>query len=87
MAADGRRWRGYDQTPLVASSQEQGAAKWYNAMKGFGFIARDGGGKVAFTHATALPRAGLTGLDEGQRVVVDIAEGRKGLEAVGVQLA
>ncbi len=76
---------GYDQ-PLVASSQEQGTVKWYNVTKGFGFIVRDGGGKDVFVHASALQRAGLTGLDEGQRVMVDIAEGRKGPEAVGITL-
>jgi cold shock protein len=78
---------GYDQTPLVASSQEQGTVKWYNATKGFGFIVRDGGGKDVFVHASALQRAGLSSLDEGQRVTVDIAEGRKGPEAVSIQLA
>jgi CspA family cold shock protein len=78
---------GYEQAPLVASSQEQGTVKWYNATKGFGFIVRDGGGKDVFVHASALQRAGLMGLNEGQRVVVDIAEGRKGPEAVGITLA
>ena len=77
---------GYDQQPLVASSQEQGTVKWYNATKGFGFIVRDGGGKDVFVHASALQRAGLMNLAEGQRVIVDIAEGRKGPEAVGIQL-
>lgn len=78
---------GYEQAPLVASSQEQGTVKWYNATKGFGFIVRDGGGKDVFVHASALQRAGLMGLNEGQRVVVDIAEGRKGPEAVSITLA
>ena len=48
---------------------------------------RDGGGKDVFIHASALQRAGLMNLDEGQRVIVDIAEGRRGPEAVGIQLA
>ena len=67
--------------------QETGTVKWYNSIKGFGFIVRDGGGKDVFIHASALQRAGLTGLDEGQRVVVDIAEGHKGPEATGIRLA
>jgi len=86
-ARSGPRPGGYDQAPLTASSQEQGTVKWYNATKGFGFIVRDGGGKDVFVHASALQRAGLNSLAEGQRVVVDIAEGRKGPEAVAIQLA
>ena len=64
-----------------------GTVKFFNTSKGFGFIAPEGGGKDVFVHASALQRAGLTSLDEGQRVLVDIAEGRKGPEAVGIQLA
>ena len=55
--------------------------KWFNAEKGFGFIARDGGGKDVFVHISALALSGLTALNEGERVTFDVAEGRKGLES------
>src|SRR5207237_811291 len=61
--------------------EETGTVKWFNAEKGFGFIARDSGGKDVFVHISALERSGLTSLGEGQYVVVDVVEGRKGLEA------
>ena len=64
-----------------------GTVKFFNAVKGFGFITPDEGGKDVFVHASALQRAGLSGLDEGQRVVVDIAEGHKGPEATAVRIA
>jgi cold shock protein len=76
-----------EREPMGPTVEETGTVKWYNATKGFGFIVRDGGGKDVFVHASALQRAGLSGLDEGQRVVVDIAEGRKGPEAAGIRLA
>jgi CspA family cold shock protein len=76
-----------DQQPLEASIQEMGTVKWYNAMKGFGFIVRDSGGRDVFVHASALQRAGITGLNEGQRVYVGVAEGRKGPEAASIQVA
>jgi CspA family cold shock protein len=76
-----------DRQVLEASVQEMGTVKWYNAIKGFGFIARDGGGKDVFVHASALARAGITSLNEGQRVHVGIAEGRKGPEAASIHLA
>ena len=75
------------EAPQGPAVQESGTVKWYNPTKGFGFIVRDGGGKDVFVHASAVQRAGLMGLDEGQRVVVDIAEGRKGPEAVAIRLA
>ena len=69
-----------------AAVEESGTVKWYNAMKGFGFIASDRGGKDIFVHASALDRAGITGLTEGQRVAVDVIDGRKGPEAAGLRL-
>jgi CspA family cold shock protein len=73
--------------PLEASVQEIGTVKWYNARKGFGFIVMDCDGKEIFVHASALNRAGITGLSEGQRVFVGVAEGRKGPEAASIQVA
>jgi cold shock protein len=77
----------FDPAASEASVQETGTVKWYNPKKGFGFIVRDSGGKDVFVHTSALQRAGIMGLNEGERVVVGIIEGRKGPEAVSVRLA
>jgi len=66
--------------------EETGTVKWFNAERGYGFITRNGGGEDVFVHISALERSGLTGLNEGDRVIVDISEGRKGLEAARVRL-
>jgi len=66
--------------------EETGTVKWFNAERGFGFIARDNGGKDVFVHISALERSGIASLNEGQPVVVDVIEGRKGLEAAKVWL-
>jgi cold shock protein len=65
--------------------EETGTVKWFNAERGYGFIALDGS-KDVFVHVSALERSGLTSLGEGQHVVVDVVEGRKGLEATRVRL-
>jgi CspA family cold shock protein len=63
-----------------------GLVKWYNAEKGFGFVAQDRGGKDVFVHATTLDRGGLGGLAEGQRVRMQISQGQKGPEARSIEL-
>ncbi len=60
-----------------------GTVKFYNGQRGFGFIQPDDGGKDVFVHATALERAGMRSLNEGQKVVFDTQEdGRTGKIAV-----
>ena len=54
-----------------------GTVKFYNDQIGFGFIQPDDGGKDVFVHATALERAGMRGLAEGQKVAFDTAEDRR----------
>jgi CspA family cold shock protein len=58
----------------------------FNAERGYGFIAPSSGGKDVFVHVSALERSGIEGLSEGQTVVVDVVEGRKGPEAARVRL-
>ncbi|NNM73420.1 cold-shock protein [Enterovirga aerilata] len=61
-----------------------GTVKFYNETKGFGFIAPEDGGKDVFVHATALERAGMRNLVEGQKVSFDTeADRRSGKIAVG----
>ncbi len=59
-----------------------GKVKWFNAQKGFGFIQPDNGGKDVFVHISAVERAGLQGLQEGQKVSYDVVVER-GKEAAG----
>ena len=54
-----------------------GTVKFYNGQKGFGFIQPDNGAADVFVHATALERAGLRGLAEGQKVIFDTAKDRR----------
>ncbi len=59
----------------------QGTVKWFNAEKGFGFIAVDGGGPDVFVHYSAIQSDGYRSLDEGQQVEFDITQGQKGPQA------
>lgn len=55
-----------------------GTVKWFNSAKGFGFIEPDDGSKDAFVHISAVERAGLSSLNEGQKVSYDLQAGQNG---------
>jgi CspA family cold shock protein len=63
-----------------------GVVKWFEPDKGYGFISPDGGGKDVFIHITALRRSGVSALDPGQRVRVEVVDGKKGQEAERITL-
>jgi len=54
-----------------------GTVKWFNSQKGYGFIQPDDGGKDVFVHASAVERAGMSGLNEGQKVSYEEQQDRK----------
>lgn len=62
-----------------------GKVKWFDGVKGYGFIETDQGADV-FVHQSAIQSAGITSLSEGQRVAFDITSGPKGQQATNVQV-
>lgn len=58
-----------------------GTVKFFNGAKGFGFITPDGGGKDVFVHISALERAGLRGLADGQKVQFELERDRQGRDS------
>ena len=60
-----------------------GTVKWFNPAKGFGFIEPDEGGADAFVHISAIERAGLASLQEGQRVNYELQAGQNGKKSAG----
>ncbi|WP_299751142.1 cold-shock protein [uncultured Boseongicola sp.] len=60
-----------------------GTVKWFNATKGFGFIAPDEGGNDVFVHISAVEAAGMTGLADDQKIGYDLIEGRDGRTMAG----
>jgi len=63
-----------------------GTVKWFNAEKGYGFIAPDGGGEDVFAHYSAIQGDGFRSLDENQRVEFDITQGQKGPQAANIRI-
>jgi CspA family cold shock protein len=63
----------------------QGTVKWFNAEKGFGFIAQDGGGDDVFVHDSAIQTQGYKSLDENQKVEFEVTQGPKGPQAENVR--
>jgi cold shock protein len=55
----------------------QGTVKWFNSQKGFGFIQPDDGGKDVFVHISALERAGMSNLNEGQKISYEVVADRR----------
>ena len=65
-----------------------GTVKWFNSMKGYGFIQPDDGSKDVFVHISAVERAGLSSLQEGQKLRFDLERGQQGkTSAVNLQTA
>jgi cold shock protein len=54
-----------------------GTVKWFNAQKGFGFIQPDAGGTDVFVHISAVERAGMSGLAEGQKISFDVEKDQR----------
>ena len=73
--------------PSGPSVEMQGTVKWYNATKGFGFVAPSEGGKDVFVHASALQRASIMQLTEGQTIWMDVVQGAKGPEAASIRIS
>lgn len=65
----------------------QGTVKWFNAQKGFGFIQPDAGGSDVFVHISAVERAGLRSLNEGQKITYDVTSERGKDSATNLQAA
>ena len=67
------------------AERTQGIVKWFNAEKGYGFIARDGGDDV-FVHYSEIQGTGYRSLEDGSKVDFEITQGKKGLQASDVKL-
>ena len=80
----GRRWD--RNVPAGPAEERSGLVKFYNAAKGYGFVVPDDGGPDVFVPGIVLNRAGLGGLETGQRVSVMVEQGKRGLQARDIEL-
>ncbi len=71
-------WRAESTRLLEDTTMTTGTVKWFNSAKGFGFIEPEDGSKDAFVHISAVERAGLSSLNEGQKVSFELQPGRDG---------
>jgi len=69
--------RGIAKTHVKERLMTQGTVKWFNGQKGYGFIQPNDGGKDVFVHISAVERAGLQGLNEGQKIAFDVVANPK----------
>jgi cold shock protein len=74
-----------DRRILKEATMAEGTVKFFNAQKGFGFIQPTDGGKDVFVHISAVERAGMSNLNEGQKVTYDVVSERGKLAAANLQ--
>jgi len=77
---------GRERPDQATAAEVEGTVKWFNPEKGFGFVVCEDGGKDVFVHVSILERAGLRGLDEGQRLAMKVVRTPKGREATSLTL-
>jgi CspA family cold shock protein len=71
---------------FMETNMAQGTVKFFNAQKGFGFIVQDGGGPDVFVHISAVERAGMSNLNEGQKLTFDIEADRRSGKSAATNL-
>jgi CspA family cold shock protein len=70
-------WEAKRLCAFMETTMAQGTVKFFNAQKGFGFIVQDAGGPDVFVHISAVERAGMSNLNEGQKLTFDIEADRR----------